>query len=168
MATKHPNRTQPQAGASETPFNPCNHGDAKSRRGSSGAARGQLLNEMTNASGALCRIAGAPSLARRRGTLSGPTSGCSLSRIRSSAPLGSVQRARAAHVTVQRAVVAVTQEAIRVCGGPAFLKRYPLERYARDARSAALMRSWTQEIATQQAWEAALGLDGERGRAAGA
>jgi len=154
MATKHPNRTQPQAGASETPFNPCNHGDAKSRRGSSGAARGQLLNEMTNASGALCRIAGAPSLARRRGTLSGP--------------LGSVQRARAAHVTVQRAVVAVTQEAIRVCGGPAFLKRYPLERYARDARSAALMRSWTQEIATQQAWEAALGLDGERGRAAGA
>ena len=32
---------------------------------------------MTNTSGELCRIAGAPSLARRRGTLSGPTSGCS-------------------------------------------------------------------------------------------
>jgi integrase/recombinase XerD len=32
---------------------------------------------VTNTSGALCRIAGAPSLARRRGTLSGPTSGCS-------------------------------------------------------------------------------------------
>ncbi|HXC28445.1 MAG TPA: acyl-CoA dehydrogenase family protein [Stellaceae bacterium] len=67
-----------------------------------------------------------------------------------------VQRARAAHVTVQRSVVAVTQEAIRVCGGRAFLKRYPLERYARDARAAALMRPWTQELAVQQTWEAAL------------
>jgi len=65
-----------------------------------------------------------------------------------------------AHVAVQRAVVAVTQEAIRVCGGRAFLKRYPLERYA------TLMRPWTQEIAMQQAWEAALGLDGQRGGAA--
>jgi alkylation response protein AidB-like acyl-CoA dehydrogenase len=72
-----------------------------------------------------------------------------------------VQRARAAHVTVQRTVVAVTQEAIRICGGRAFLKRYPLERYARDARAAALMRPWTQELAMQQAWEVALGL-GER------
>ncbi len=69
-----------------------------------------------------------------------------------------VQRARAAHVTVQRTVVAVTQEAIRVCGGRAFLKRFPLERYARDARAAALMRPWTEELAVQQAWETALGL----------
>jgi alkylation response protein AidB-like acyl-CoA dehydrogenase len=53
----------------------------------------------------------------------------------------------------------VTQEAIRVCGGRGLLKRYPLERYARDARAGALMRPWTQEIATQQAGEAALGLD---------
>ena len=68
-----------------------------------------------------------------------------------------VQRARAAHVTVQRAVVALTQEAIRVCGGRAILKRYPLERYARDARAGAVMRPWTQDIATQQAWETALG-----------
>jgi hypothetical protein len=64
-------------------------------------------------------------------------------------------------------VVAVTQEAIRVCGGRAFLRRYPLERYARDARAAALMRPWTQEIVVQQAWEAALGFDGPRGGAAG-
>jgi len=84
------------------------------------------------------------------------------------APPEAVQRARAAHVTVQRAVVAVTQEAIRVCGGRAFLKRYPLERYARDARAAALMRPWTEELAMQQAWEAALGLDGQRGGAADA
>jgi alkylation response protein AidB-like acyl-CoA dehydrogenase len=73
------------------------------------------------------------------------------------APPEAVQRARAAHVTVQRAVVSVTQEAIRVCGGRAFLKRYPFERYARDARAAALMRPWTQELAMQQAWETALG-----------
>jgi alkylation response protein AidB-like acyl-CoA dehydrogenase len=74
------------------------------------------------------------------------------------APLEAVQRARAAHVTVQRSAVTLTQEAIRVCGGRALLKRYPLERYARDARAGALMRPWTQDIATQQAWEAALGL----------
>jgi alkylation response protein AidB-like acyl-CoA dehydrogenase len=74
------------------------------------------------------------------------------------APAEAVQRARAAHVTVQRSAVTVTQEAIRVCGGRGLLKRYPLERYARDARAGALMRPWTQEIATQQAWEAALGL----------
>lgn len=83
-----------------------------------------------------------------------------ISEARVDPPPEAVQRARAAHVTVQRAVVAVTQEAIRVCGGRAFLKRYPLERYARDARAAALMRPWTQELAMQQAWQAALGLDG--------
>src|SRR5215475_13514979 len=84
------------------------------------------------------------------------------------APVDAVQRARAAHVTVQRAVVAVTQEAIRVCGGRGFLRHYPLERYTRDARAAALMRPWTEEIATQQTWEAALGVDGQRAGAAGA
>jgi alkylation response protein AidB-like acyl-CoA dehydrogenase len=83
------------------------------------------------------------------------------------APLAAVQRARAAHVTVQRTVVAVTQEAIRICGGRGFLKRYPLERHARDARAAALMRPWTQEIAMQQAWETALGPGGQPGGAAG-
>src|ERR1700720_2105219 len=83
------------------------------------------------------------------------------------APPAAVQRARAAHVTVQRTVVAVTQEAIRICGGRGFLKRYPLERYARDGRAAALMRPWTQEIAMQQAWENALGPGGQPGDAAG-
>ena len=81
-----------------------------------------------------------------------------ISEARVDAPKDAVQRARAAHVTVQRSTVTVTQEAIRVCGGRGLLKRYPLERYARDARAGALMRPWTQEIATQQAWEAALGL----------
>jgi hypothetical protein len=54
--------------------------------------------------------------------------------------------AAAAHVTVQRAVVTVTRETTRVCGGRAFLRRYRLERYARDARAAALMRPWTQHV----------------------
>ncbi len=88
-----------------------------------------------------------------------------ISEARVNAPVAAVQRARAAHVTVQRSAVTVTQEAIRVCGGRALLKRYPLERYARDARAGALMRPWTQEIATQQAWEAALGLDKPRATA---
>jgi alkylation response protein AidB-like acyl-CoA dehydrogenase len=91
-----------------------------------------------------------------------------ISEARVDAPPAAVQRARAAHVGVQRAVVGVTQEAIRICGGRAFLKRYPFERYARDARAAALMRPWTEEIATRQAWEAALGLDRQPGDAAGA
>ena len=69
----------------------------------------------------------------------------------------SVQRARAAQVTIQRSAVALTGEAIRVCGGRAMLKRYPLERYYRDARASAVMRPWSQDIATQQAWETALG-----------
>jgi alkylation response protein AidB-like acyl-CoA dehydrogenase len=71
-------------------------------------------------------------------------------------PVESMQRARAAHVQVQRAVVQLTAEAIRVCGGRALLKRYPLERFYRDARASALMRPLTQDLATQQAWETAL------------
>jgi len=71
-------------------------------------------------------------------------------------PVESIQRARAAHVQVQKGVVQLTGEAIRVCGGRAFLKRYPLERFYRDARASALMRPWTQDIATQQTWETAL------------
>jgi alkylation response protein AidB-like acyl-CoA dehydrogenase len=81
-----------------------------------------------------------------------------ISEARVDPPLAAVQRARAAHVTIQRSVVTLTQEAIRVCGGRAMLKRFPLERYARDARASALMRPWTQDIATQQAWEFALGI----------
>jgi alkylation response protein AidB-like acyl-CoA dehydrogenase len=90
-----------------------------------------------------------------------------ISEARIDPPADAVQRARAAHVTVQRTVVRVTQEAIRVCGGRAFLRRYPLERHARDARAAALMRPWTEELATQQAWETALGVRPQPGTAAG-
>ena len=53
------------------------------------------------------------------------------------------QRARAAHVTVQRNAVEITSLAMRVCGGRAILKRFPLERHLRDARAASVMRPWT-------------------------
>jgi len=66
------------------------------------------------------------------------------------------QRARAAHVMMQRSCVEVAQEAIRVCGGRALLKQYPLERFLRDAQASSVMRPWTREIATEAAWESAL------------
>ncbi len=66
------------------------------------------------------------------------------------------QRARAAHVMVQRMVVDVTQEAIRVCGGRALFREFPLERYLRDAQASSVMRPWTREIATEAAWDSAL------------
>ncbi len=66
------------------------------------------------------------------------------------------QRARAAHATVQRNAVEVTSLAMRVCGGRAILKRFPLERHLRDARAAAVMRPWTLDIVTEELWNAAL------------
>ena len=66
------------------------------------------------------------------------------------------QRARAAHVMMQRTCVEVAQEAIRVCGGRALLKQYPLERFLRDAQASSVMRPWTREIATEAVWESAL------------
>ena len=80
----------------------------------------------------------------------------SISEQRLDPPVEVIQRARAAHVQVQRAVVGLTGEAVRICGGRAMLKRHPLERYYRDARAAAVMRPWTQETATQDAGETAL------------
>jgi hypothetical protein len=66
-----------------------------------------------------------------------------------------VQCARAAHVQVQQAVVQLTGSHSGMWGRT-MLRRYPLERYYREARVSAVMRPWTQDIATQQAWETAL------------
>ena len=79
-----------------------------------------------------------------------------ISEARLDPPIECVQRARAAHVQLQRSVVYLTGEALRICGGRAILKRHPLERYYRDARAMAVMRPWTQAVATQQAWQTAL------------
>ena len=73
-------------------------------------------------------------------------------------PVESIQRARAANVQVQKGVSQLTAEALRVCGGRALQKRFPMERHYRDARASAVMRTWTQDIATQQAWETALAV----------
>ena len=75
----------------------------------------------------------------------------------------------------------VDHPAVRVDGSHPLAERLPaiavrvdhvLLRHERtliqERPAAALMRPWTQEIAMQQAWEAALGLDGQRGGAAGA
>jgi alkylation response protein AidB-like acyl-CoA dehydrogenase len=72
-------------------------------------------------------------------------------------PVDAVQRARAAHVGIQRAVVELTGEAIRVCGGRAMLKRFPLVRFYRDALAGAVLLQWSQDLASQQTWETALG-----------
>src|SRR5262245_17615891 len=103
------------------------------------AAKGPMLAEM------LFALEGARALYYR-----------AIAEARVGAPADVVQRARAAVVTIHRAAVTVTQEAVRVCGGRGMLKRFPLERYARDARAGALMRPWTQEIAVHQAGQAAL------------
>ena len=75
-------------------------------------------------------------------------------------PVECIQRARAAHVQIQRSVVQLTAVAVRICGGRGILKRYPLERFYRYARAMAVMRPWTQDIATKQAWETALATPG--------
>lgn len=71
------------------------------------------------------------------------------------------QRARAAHIMVQRNAVAVTQEAMRICGGRALLKQFPFERYARDAHASSVMRPWTQEAVIEDSWRNILAAETE-------
>ena len=56
----------------------------------------------------------------------------------------------------QQELIELAREAIRICGGRALLKRFPLERYLRDAQASSVMRPWTREIATEATWESAL------------
>jgi alkylation response protein AidB-like acyl-CoA dehydrogenase len=72
--------------------------------------------------------------------------------------VASVQCIRATHVQVQRAGGQLRAEAIRIYGGRALLKRYTQERYERDARRPAVNRPWTQDIASQRAWETTLAM----------
>jgi alkylation response protein AidB-like acyl-CoA dehydrogenase len=57
-----------------------------------------------------------------------------------------VLRAYAAQYTVMENSNALTQLAIRTCGGQSMLKTLPLERLYRDSRCGALMLPWTAEI----------------------
>ena len=59
--------------------------------------------------------------------------------------------ARAAYIMIQRNCVEVAQEAIKVCGGRALLKQFPLERFLRDAGLFGDVA--VREIATEAVWE---------------
>jgi hypothetical protein len=78
-------------------------------------------------------------------------------------PLEAVQRARAAHVTVQRAVVTVTQEAIRVCGG----RGLPQALSARALRPRRTRRSTDAPVDRGDRDAAGLGGSTRLGRAGG-
>ncbi|MCW5747742.1 MAG: acyl-CoA/acyl-ACP dehydrogenase [Alphaproteobacteria bacterium] len=61
-----------------------------------------------------------------------------------------VLRAYAAQHTVMENANAIAAKAIRVCGGHAMLKRFPLERIYRDSRCGAVMLPWTAEICLER------------------
>ena len=55
-------------------------------------------------------------------------------------------RAFACQNTVMEFCAEICAKAVRVCGGQAMLKTFPLERFYRDSRCGALMLPWTAEI----------------------
>jgi alkylation response protein AidB-like acyl-CoA dehydrogenase len=55
-------------------------------------------------------------------------------------------RAFACQHTVMETCAEVASDAVRLCGGQAMLKTFPLERMFRDSRCGALMLPWTSEI----------------------
>jgi alkylation response protein AidB-like acyl-CoA dehydrogenase len=61
-----------------------------------------------------------------------------------------VLRAYAAQHSVMENASAIASKAIRVCGGHAMLKRFPLERIYRDSRCGAVMLPWTAEICLER------------------
>ena len=67
-----------------------------------------------------------------------------------------LRRAFAANRTVMETAVQVTADAIRICGGRAMLKHFPLERYYRDARCGALMQPWTADNCIERLGESVL------------
>jgi alkylation response protein AidB-like acyl-CoA dehydrogenase len=73
-----------------------------------------------------------------------------------------VQRAWAAQYTVMENAAALAAKALRVCGGHAMLKRFPLERIYRDARCGAVMLPWTAEICLERIGRESLYEPGEK------
>ncbi len=72
-----------------------------------------------------------------------------------------VLRAYAAQHTVMENANAIAAKAIRICGGHAMLKRFPLERIYRDSRCGAVMLPWTAEICLERIGREALYEPGE-------
>ena len=71
-------------------------------------------------------------------------------------------RALACQYTVMEASAEICSEAVKVCGGQAMLKTYPLERMFRDSRCGALMLPWTAEICLDRLGHGLLYQPGER------
>ena len=70
-------------------------------------------------------------------------------------------RAWAAQHTVMENANAISQLAIRTCGGQSMLRSLPLERLYRDSRCGSLMLPWTAELCMDMLGRAALYEDGE-------
>lgn len=73
----------------------------------------------------------------------------------------SLMRAWAAQHTVMENANAISQLAIRTCGGQSMLRTLPLERLYRDSRCGSLMLPWTAELCMDMLGRAALYEDGE-------
>ncbi len=71
-------------------------------------------------------------------------------------------RAFACQYTVMEYCAEITSMAVRVCGGQAMLKTFPLERLFRDSRCGALMLPWTAEICIDRLGYGLLYKEGER------
>jgi alkylation response protein AidB-like acyl-CoA dehydrogenase len=70
-------------------------------------------------------------------------------------------RALACQHTVMETSADICSEAVKVCGGQAMLKTYPLERMFRDSRCGALMLPWTAEICLDRLGQGLLYRQGE-------
>ncbi|MDI9332392.1 MAG: acyl-CoA dehydrogenase family protein [Alphaproteobacteria bacterium] len=70
-------------------------------------------------------------------------------------------RALACQHTVMETSAEICSDAVKVCGGQAMLKTYPLERMFRDSRCGALMLPWTTEICLDRLGQGLLYQAGE-------
>ena len=70
---------------------------------------------------------------------------------------GARMRAMMCHRTLSKVANDVTAEALRICGGRALFKRFPLERMHRDARAGAVMLPWTADICIERVAEMTFG-----------
>ena len=75
--------------------------------------------------------------------------------------IGERMRALACQHTVMETSAEICSEAVKVCGGQAMLKTFPLERLFRDSRCGALMLPWTAEICLDRLGQGLLYQQGE-------
>lgn len=70
---------------------------------------------------------------------------------------GARMRTMMCHRTMSKVAHEVTGEVLRICGGRALFKRFPLERMHRDARAGAVMLPWTADICMERVAEMTFG-----------